>query len=716
MPYLSFQACIDLGLVSSDFPQVGSCDPSALAMLCDISPTQCSNSGVATDNNETCACPRRDLPPSAPPVLPCAPTVENLPTLKKYILERYASSAFNCCEKQPLRLMDKSPPLKIYTDEKAKPKAVHTPSTVPLHWKAAVKAGLERDEQLGVIEKLPVNSPVGWCSRMVVTAKADGSPRRVVDYTELNKHTPRQTHHTASPWTIVSSIPPNKVKSVLDCWHGYHSVPLNPSDRHLTTFVTEWGRYQYRTVPQGLISAGDAYTQRKAEIMSGIPNQETCVDDTIIYDDSIEQNFLKVCEFLTTGALGGCTFNPTKFQFGQENVTFLGFLITTDGVKTTKQFRDSIINFPPPKSITDVRSWFGCINQVSYAFASAPLMAPFRHLLSSKVPFEWSEELQTAFEASKREILAQCEKGVKSFNPDLPTALATDWAKLGLGFWLCQKHCNCPSKTQPIPGCCPSGWQTVYCGSKFCSPAESRYHPIEGEALAATYGLQKCKFFILGLENLILTLDHKPLISIFGSEQNLEDIENPRLLNFKLKSLMFRFQVMHVPGKKNLTADTFSRRYDNPALKTKTTPAPLPVPLPGYDSDLSPPAWVSPPEEDSLTNSPEIFPTAVKPIPASLALLHAAPEHCEIQIAPEDMLVGHIMSCVASINTWSRITPVTATNKPESLSWRKLEAACQLCETYRLLHQTIQAGTDRREDWDQRIVEYYPHRQSLTGL
>ena len=90
-------------------------------------------------------------------------------------------------------------------------------------------------------------------------------------------------------------------------------MPLHPADRQLTTFVTEWGRYRYRTVPQGLISAGDAYTRRKAEIMAGIKDQETCVDDTILYDDSIEENFHKVCNFLTTGAMGGCAFYPRKF-------------------------------------------------------------------------------------------------------------------------------------------------------------------------------------------------------------------------------------------------------------------------------------------------------------------------------------------------------------------------------------------------------------------
>ena len=188
-------------------------------------------------------------------------------------------------------------------------------------------------------------------------------------------------------------------------------------------------------------------------------------------------NFYRVCSFLEQGAKGGCTFNPDKFQFGENEVNFLGFRLTDSGVKPTKSFIDSIMSFPTPKSLTDIRSWFGAINQISSSFAIAPVMSPFRHLLSSKVPFQWSDDLQAAFEASKLEIIQQCEKGVRFFDPNLPTALATDWAKLGIGWWLTQKHCTCPGNQ--LPGCCPTGWQTVYVGSRFCSPAESRYHPIE---------------------------------------------------------------------------------------------------------------------------------------------------------------------------------------------------------------------------------------------
>ena len=58
----------------------------------------------------------------------------------------------------------------------------------------------------------------------------------------------------------------------------------------------------------------------------------------------------------------------------------------------------------------------------------APVMQPFRHLLSSKLPFYWSTELDAAFDASKAEVILQCECGVRNFDPTAPTALATDWS------------------------------------------------------------------------------------------------------------------------------------------------------------------------------------------------------------------------------------------------------------------------------------------------
>ena len=234
--YFSEEACRALQCIPDEFPAVG--------INAGVTPqvNACQNTGVRVQNDDNCNCPRRQLPPVQPPVLPCEPIVENLPILKSYILERYASSAFNCCEQQALPLMDSAPPLRLFVDEQATPVAALTPSKVPLHWAKDVKAGLDRDVQLGVIEQVPVNDPVKWCSRMVVTPKTDGTPRRVIDFSPINKHAPRQLHHTRSPYNIATSVPANTVKTVLDNWNGYHSVSIHPDDRSLTTFITPYGR------------------------------------------------------------------------------------------------------------------------------------------------------------------------------------------------------------------------------------------------------------------------------------------------------------------------------------------------------------------------------------------------------------------------------------------------------------------------------------------
>ena len=122
--------------------------------------------------------------------------------------------------------MSGSPPLRLNVEKEIPPVACHKPATVPLHWQQAVREGLERDIHLGVIERVPLNTPVGWQSWMVCTPKHNGTLRRTVDYNVVNTHCPRQTHHTPSPWQLASSIPGGTYKSVQDNWNGYHSVAL----------------------------------------------------------------------------------------------------------------------------------------------------------------------------------------------------------------------------------------------------------------------------------------------------------------------------------------------------------------------------------------------------------------------------------------------------------------------------------------------------------
>ena len=441
--------------------------------------------------------------------------------------------------------------MKLMVDTNATPVAHHTPVPVPLHWQDEVKSGLDQDVCLGVIEPVPIGEPVTWCHRMVVCAKKNGTPRRTVDFQALNTHAVRETHHTQSPFHQARSVPHGMKKTVFDAWNGYHSVPIIEEDRHLTTFITPWCRYRYRTAPQGYIASGDGYTRRFDEIVSDIPKKTKCVDDALLWGDNIEESFFQACHWLETCGNNGITLNPEKFVFAQDCVEFAGFQITPNSVRPCQKYLKAIVDFPTPKNITDVRSWFGLINQVSYTFSMTDRMLPFRELLKPGTPFRWDHLLEEAFKESKAVIVSEIEQGVRIFDQSKSTCLATDWSKDGIGwdwigFWLFQKHCECAKRT---PFCCTDGWKITLVGSRFTSATESRYAPVEGEALAVADALEKAGYFVLGCNDLVIAVDHKPLLKIFG-DRSLENIPNARLRNLKEKTLRYKFKMLYVPGAK----------------------------------------------------------------------------------------------------------------------------------------------------------------------
>ncbi|XP_064400425.1 uncharacterized protein LOC135346657 [Halichondria panicea] len=190
--FLSREACTDLGIIPSQFPLVNKT----------TEPSQGDSIGATNTPQQEyqCQCPKRTQPPPVPTTLPYPATEENRAKLQQYLLDSYQSSTFNTCEHQTLPLME-GPPMRLMIDPQATPTAHHTPIPVPLHWQEEVKAGLDRDVRLGVLEQVPIGAPVTWCHRMVICAKKTGKPRRTIDFSP-STHMPPGKHTTHSPPSI----------------------------------------------------------------------------------------------------------------------------------------------------------------------------------------------------------------------------------------------------------------------------------------------------------------------------------------------------------------------------------------------------------------------------------------------------------------------------------------------------------------------------------
>ena len=207
---------------------------------------------------------------------------------------------------------------------------------------------------MGVIERVPYGEPVEWCHRMVITRKHDGSPRRTVDLSPLNKHCKRETFPSESPFQIARRIPKETWKTVTDAWNGFHGMLLQESDRPLTTFITPYGRWRYIRAPQGYVSSGDGYNRRFDAVLTDFLNKERCVHDTCHHDFDLEDHWWRTIDFLIILGKAGIILNPDKFQFAKRTIEFAGVRISESGIEPLPKYLDAIRDFPTPTNISDI--------------------------------------------------------------------------------------------------------------------------------------------------------------------------------------------------------------------------------------------------------------------------------------------------------------------------------------------------------------------------
>ena len=218
------------------------------------------------------------------------------------------------------------------------------------------------------------------------------------------------------------------------------------------------------------------------------PRKHKCVDDMLLHDTSVASTFWHCYDLLEMSARGGVTLRPDKFKFCRCSVDFTGYHMDWEQYQPGENLLKSITAFqmPPRPSFTDIRSWFGLVNQVAPFLAVAPLMEPFWELLkkpASKHVY-WDAQLRTIFEKTRETVGTMAAEGLRYYDITRPTMVVTDYSKRGIGFVVLQQYCQCVSPEAPF--CCKGGWRLALCGSRHLAEAEGNYSTLEGEALAVT--------------------------------------------------------------------------------------------------------------------------------------------------------------------------------------------------------------------------------------
>merc|ERR1712030_212377 len=133
--------------------------------------------------------------------------------------------------------------------------------------------------RLGVIERS--DSPYGH--PIVMVKKADGSNRFCIDFRRLNKVTVFDPEPMPNPQDLFAKLAGTKYFAKIDLVKGYWQLPLEPCDKPKTAFLTPQGKFQFKYMPFGLMTAGAQFTKLMRITLEGIPNVISYIDDVLIY-------------------------------------------------------------------------------------------------------------------------------------------------------------------------------------------------------------------------------------------------------------------------------------------------------------------------------------------------------------------------------------------------------------------------------------------------
>jgi hypothetical protein len=124
-----------------------------------------------------------------------------------------------------------------------------------------------------------------WLANHVLVLKNNNNEWRMcVDYTDLNKHCPKDPFTLPRIDQVIDSTAGCVLLSFLDCYSGYHQIALKEEDHIKTTFITPFGAYAYTTMSFGLKNVGATY-QRAIQLCLADQlhrNAEAYVDDEVI--------------------------------------------------------------------------------------------------------------------------------------------------------------------------------------------------------------------------------------------------------------------------------------------------------------------------------------------------------------------------------------------------------------------------------------------------
>ncbi|QRV96423.1 Retrotransposable element Tf2 protein [Ceratobasidium sp. AG-Ba] len=377
--------------------------------------------------------------------------------------------------------------------------------------------------------------------------KADGSLWLVVDYRKLNAITKPYRFPMPVQAELLEQLKGAKIFTKMDIRWGFNNIRIKEGDEWKTVFRTRWGTYETCVMPFGLMNAPSYFQAYVNEIFKDLIGVTLVVymDDILIFSKNREDHVEHVKEVMRRLRANHLFLKPHKCHFFTTETSFIGIVISPEGISMEKDKVKAILDWKPPTTLKQVQAFLGLAGFYRRWVENFSEKAkPLTELTRKGTKFQWTDREEKAFQSIKEAITK--EPVLIHPNPDEPYVLETDASGVALGAVLSQKCSD--GRLHPI----------AYLSESF-TPPQKNYDTYDKELLAIVRALEHWRLLLEGT---------KIPITVYTDHRNLQYWQeaktwNRRHARWYLLLASFNYQIVYRPGKMSEKPDALSRRHDH---------------------------------------------------------------------------------------------------------------------------------------------------------
>ena len=290
---------------------------------------------------------------------------------------------------------------------------------------------------------------------------------------------------------------------------------MDEESSKLLCINTYRGLYKCNRLAFGVKVAPAIFQQVMDTMLGDLDYATPYLDDILVTSKTTAEHRNHIISVFENLQEFGFKVKEAKCDFFLPEIKYFGHIMNRDGRQQDPERAKAIRNMPAPDNGQALQSFLSLVKfYQGFIKNMQNLRGPINELLKKDKPWLWTPECQESYEKIKKTLSS--DLSLTHYDPSLDIIVASDASSYGIGACILHKL--------------PDGSRkAVAYASISLLPAEKQYSQIEKEALGIIFAVTKFQRYLHG-RRFILQTDHKPLITIFGSNKGLPVYTANRLL------------------------------------------------------------------------------------------------------------------------------------------------------------------------------------------